>query len=72
MLFGQTDIPKRIVDNLRNTNTPPNRWDSKSIEDFSLFIVLKLAQWDRSKDALIDSGAFDVIKPIMAELRYGY
>jgi hypothetical protein len=72
MLFGQTDIPKRIVDNLRNTNTPPNRGDSNSIEDFSLFIVLNLAQWDRSKDARIDSGAFDVIKPIMAELRYGY
>jgi hypothetical protein len=56
-----------VVDNLRNANTSPNRWTSNSLEDFSLFVVLNLAQWDASKDALIDAAAVEVIKPIMNE-----
>jgi hypothetical protein len=66
-LFGKTTIPKCVVDNLRNTNTPPNRWTSNSLEDFSLFVILNLAQWDGSKEALIDAGAIDAIKPIMSK-----
>jgi len=66
-LFGQTDIPKCVVDNLRNTTTPPSRWTSNSLEDFSLFVILNLSQWNGSKSALIDAGAVDVIKPIMSE-----
>jgi hypothetical protein len=66
-MFGQTDIPKCVVDNLRNTNTPPNRWTSNSLEDFSLFVVLNLAQWAGSKNTLMDAGAVEVIKPIMTE-----
>lgn len=66
-LIGKTDIPKRVVDNLRNTTAPPNRWTSNSLEDFSLFVILNLAQWSGAKDALIKGGAVDVIKPIMAE-----
>lgn len=67
MLFGKTEIPKCVVDNLRNTNTPPARWTSNSLEDFSLFVVLNLAQWSGSKDALVEAGAVDVVKPIMSE-----
>jgi len=37
------------------------------LEDFSLFVILNLAQWPVSRQALIDAGAIDVIKPIMAE-----
>jgi hypothetical protein len=66
-LLGKTDIPMCVVDNLRNANTSPNRWTSNSLEDFSLFVVLNLAQWDASKDALIDAGAVEVIKSIMNE-----
>jgi hypothetical protein len=66
-LLGKTDIPKCVVDNLRNTTTSPNRWTSNSLEDFSLFVVLNLAQWPGSKKALVDSGAVDVIRPIMGE-----
>ncbi|KAL7467249.1 hypothetical protein ACHAXS_011298, partial [Conticribra weissflogii] len=66
-LFGKTDIPKRVVDNIRNTTAPPSRWTSNSLEDFSLFVILNLAQWPGSREALIDAGAIDVIKPIMAE-----
>jgi hypothetical protein len=66
-LFGKTDIPRYVVDNLRNTNAPPSRWTSNSLEDFSLFVILNLAQWKRSRDALIEAGAVDVAKPIMSE-----
>jgi len=66
-LFGNTEIPKCVVDNLRLTTAPPSRWTSNSLEDFSLFVALNLAQWSGSKDALIDANAVDVIKPIMAE-----
>lgn len=67
-LFGKTDIPKCVVGNLRNTSSsPPSRWTSNSLEDFSLFVVLNLAQWPVSRQALIDAGAIDVVKPIMAE-----
>jgi len=66
-LLGKTDIPKCVVDNLRNANTPPNRWTSNSLEDFSLFVVLNLAQWDASKDSLVEAEAVEVIKPIMGE-----
>lgn len=66
-LFGKTDIPKCVVGNIRNTTAPPSRWTSNSLEDFSLFVILNLAQWPESRQALIDAGAIDEIKPIMAE-----
>jgi len=67
-LFGQTTIPKFVVENLRNGSmTPPSRWTSNSLEDFSLFVVLNLAQWSGSKEALIEAGTVEVIKPMMSE-----
>jgi len=67
-LFGKTDIPKCVVDNLRNSSsTPPSRWTSNSLEDFSLFVVLNLSQWNGSKQALLEAGTVDVIKPMMSE-----
>eukprot|EP00549_Striatella_unipunctata_P001169 CAMPEP_0118684420 /NCGR_PEP_ID=MMETSP0800-20121206/6633_1 /TAXON_ID=210618 ORGANISM="Striatella unipunctata, Strain CCMP2910" /NCGR_SAMPLE_ID=MMETSP0800 /ASSEMBLY_ACC=CAM_ASM_000638 /LENGTH=539 /DNA_ID=CAMNT_0006581123 /DNA_START=56 /DNA_END=1675 /DNA_ORIENTATION=- len=66
-LFGKTEIPKCVVENIRATTAPPSRWTSNSLEDFSLFVILNLAQWPVSKEALMKAGAIDVIKPIMAE-----
>lgn len=66
-LIGKTEIPKCVVENIRSTTTPPSRWTSNSLEDFSLFVILNLAQWESSKDALAKAGAVDVVKPIMAE-----
>jgi hypothetical protein len=34
-LLGQTDIPKCVVNNVRNASSPPSRWTSNSLEDFS-------------------------------------
>merc|ERR1711957_1010357 len=66
-LFGNTEIPKCVVDNLRLTTAPPSRWTSNSLEDFSLFVALNLAQWSGSREALIASDAVEAVKPIMAE-----
>jgi len=66
-LIGQTEIPKCVVENIRAATAPPSRWTSNSLEDFSLFVILNLAQWPQSREALISAGAVDVIKPIMAE-----
>lgn len=66
-LIGKTDIPKCVVENIRATTAPPTRWTSNSLEDFSLFVILNLAQWPVSRDALIQAGAVDVVKPIMSE-----
>lgn len=66
-MIGKTDIPKCVVENIRATTAPPSRWTSNSLEDFSLFVILNLAQWPVSREALISCGAVDVIKPIMTE-----
>ena len=66
-LIGRTDIPRCVVGNVRSTSAPPSRWTSNSLEDFSLFVVLNLAQWPVSRQALVDAGAADVVRPIMAE-----
>ena len=66
-LIGKTEIPKCVVENIRATTAPPSRWTSNSLEDFSLFVILNLAQWPVSKEALVRAGAVDVVKPIMAE-----
>jgi hypothetical protein len=66
-LIGKTEIPKCVVENVRATTAPPSRWTSNSLEDFSLFVILNLAQWPGSKDALVEADAIDVVKPIMAE-----
>lgn len=66
-LFAKTDIPRYVVDHLRHTNIAPSRWTSNSLEDFSLFVLLNLAQWDGSKTALVQAGAVEVIAPILQE-----
>jgi hypothetical protein len=66
-MIGKTDIPKCVVENIHATTAPPSRWASNGLEDFSLFVILNLAQWPVSREALIKAGAVDAIKPIMSE-----
>jgi len=66
-IIGKTDIPKCVIENIRASTAPPSRWTSNSLEDFSLFVILNLAQWPGSREALMKAGAVDVVKPIMAE-----
>jgi hypothetical protein len=64
-LIEKTEIPRCVVDNIKNSTTPPSRWTRNSLEYFSLFVILNLAQWPGPKEALVNAGAVDVIKPIM-------
>ena len=66
-LIGKTEIPKCVVENIKSSTAPPSRWTSNSLEDFSLFVILNLAQWPVSKEALVSAGAVDTIKTIMVE-----
>ena len=66
-LLGQTDVVKCVVGNLQSTAAPASRWTSNSLEDFSLFVVLNLAQWPAARPALLDAGTVDAIRPLMAE-----
>jgi len=66
-LIGKTDIPKSVVENIKMSTAPPSRWTSNSLEDFSLFVILNLAQWPVSMEALVSAGTVDIIKPIMSE-----
>jgi len=66
-LFGRTAIPQCVVGNVRNASTPPGRWTSNSLEDFSLFVILNLAQWPASRQALLEAGTVDAVKPLMGE-----
>jgi len=66
-IIGKTHIPKCVIENIRASTAPPSRWTSNSLEDFSLFVILNLAQWPGSREALMKAGAVDVVKPIMAE-----
>ena len=65
-LIGQTDIPKCVVEYIRaSTSSASFRWTNNSLEDFSLFIVLNLAKWPESRDALSRADAIGVIQPIL-------
>lgn len=66
-LFGETSIPKCAIENIKATTAPPSRWTSNSLEDFSLFVALNLAQWPVSKEALVSADAVKVIQPIVSE-----
>jgi hypothetical protein len=66
-LIGKTEIPKCVVENIRSSTTPPSRWTSNSLEDFSLFVILNLAQWTGAKKTLLEANTLSVIKPIMKE-----
>lgn len=71
-LIGQTEIPKCLVDFLRASTTCASRWARNSLEDFSLFVVLDLAEWPgSSRDALRRAGATGVIEPIVAAAEEG-
>jgi hypothetical protein len=63
LLIGLTAIPKAAIENIRLSNTPPSEWKMNSLEDFSLFLILHLAE--TSPQNL--ETAIDVVEPIMRE-----
>mmetsp|Transcript_39830 Transcript_39830/g.58508 ORF Transcript_39830/g.58508 Transcript_39830/m.58508 type:complete len:505 (+) Transcript_39830:37-1551(+) len=65
--LAQTTIPESVVANIKSSSNSPSQWTTNSLEDFSLFVTLNLAQWPDSKDAVVSQGAVDVISPIIGE-----
>jgi len=61
LLIGLTGIPQMAIENLRVSKTPSNEWATNSLEDFSLYFLLHLAE--ASSEGL--QGALDVVVPIM-------
>jgi hypothetical protein len=61
LLIGLTAMPKVAIDNLRVSKLKPSEWKTNSLEDFSLFLIMHLAEV--SDHGLED--ALEVVEPIM-------
>lgn len=61
LLIGLTGIPQVAINNLRLSKVPSNEWATNSLEDFSLYFILHLAE--ASSQGL--QGALEVAVPIM-------
>jgi len=61
LLIGLTGIPQVAIENLRQSKVPSNEWATNSLEDFSLYFILHLAE--ASSQGL--QGALEVAVPIM-------
>lgn len=64
LLIGLTAIPRLAIDNIQESKVPSKEWKENSLEDSSLFLILRLAEV--STQGLGDP-AIDVVKPIMLE-----
>lgn len=62
LLIGLTAIPKLAIENIQQSKTPSDQWKENSLEDFSLFLIMRLAE--ASSQGLGD-GAIGVAEPIM-------
>jgi hypothetical protein len=63
LLIGLTGIPRMAIENIAQSKIPPSEWKTNSLEDFSLYLLLHLAE--ASKDGL--DGALEVAEPIMEQ-----
>ncbi|KAL3904414.1 MAG: hypothetical protein SGARI_004933, partial [Bacillariaceae sp.] len=61
LLIGITGLPRMALENISLSKVEPSEWKTNSLEDFSLYLLLHLAE--ASKDGL--QGALDVVEPIM-------
>lgn len=61
LLIGLTGIPRMAIANIGQSELEPSQWSTNSLEDFSLYLLLHLAE--ASRDGLV--GALEVAEPIM-------
>eukprot|EP00980_Cylindrotheca_fusiformis_P014358 scaffold3827_cov179-Cylindrotheca_fusiformis.AAC.22 len=61
ILIGITAIPNVALENLRQSTLKPTEWQTNSLEDFSLFLILHIAEV--SNQGL--ENALEVVEPIM-------
>mmetsp|Transcript_5913 Transcript_5913/g.10990 ORF Transcript_5913/g.10990 Transcript_5913/m.10990 type:complete len:507 (+) Transcript_5913:127-1647(+) len=61
LLIGLTGIPRMAIENVSLSKIDASEWKTNSLEDFSLYLLLHLAE--ATKDGL--QGALEVVEPIM-------
>lgn len=67
LLIGITGVPRMARDNILSSQTKVSEWKTNSLEDFSLSLLLHVAE--ASKDGL--KGTLEVAQPIMRDDSYG-
>lgn len=70
LLIGQTAIPAVAMENIRLSKVPPSQWQTNSLEDFSLFLILYVAQafaHQPPSECKTWTGSVNVLIPIMED-----
>lgn len=62
LLIGLTAVPRLAFENIKESKTPSDQWKENSLEDFSLFLIMRLAEASSSG---LGDGAIEVAEPIM-------
>lgn len=62
LLIGLTAIPRLAIENIQESKVQSNEWKENSLEDFSLFLLLRLAEVSSQG---LDDSVLEVVKPIM-------
>lgn len=57
LLIAGTEIPRRLVQCLQDSPTPPARWTKDALEDLALEGLCNLATWPTAREALRRAGA---------------
>jgi hypothetical protein len=62
ILISRTEIPRLIVQFVRDSPNPTVKWTKDSLEDLSLGILCNLARFSSSREALMRAGAVDCLE----------
>ena len=61
----QTDLPRFVVQILRTTCKPVNRWTSKSLEEFSMELLSNMSKYSSGRNCLGKLDTFQAMMPIV-------
>lgn len=63
-LISMTEVPRLLVQYVRDSPYPTIKWTKDSLEDISLGVMCNLAQWTSSREALRRAGAVQSLEKI--------
>ena len=64
LLISQTEIPRLMVQFVKDSSQPTVKWTKDSLEDICLGIMCNIAQWQPSQEALRRAGALQYLQNI--------
>ena len=64
LLISQTEIPRLMVQFVKDSPRPTVKWTKDSLEDICLGAMCNMAQWHPSQEALKRAGALEVLEKI--------